>query len=407
MTDEKTPQARRETARPRVALIGASGYARVHLNHLTDFHSQGHLEFVAVVDMPAGSYERGKGQHGRAQPEVLPDFDSLLSSIGRLKIDLCVVPTPIHLHTRMTIALLKAGVDVLVEKPLCSTGRDAEAIMQASRSSGRFVAVGFQYFHAPEVASLKQRLIAGDIGTIKRIVVHGAWPRAHSYYTRNTWAGHLSVGPDTVLDSPISNAMAHFVMLMLYLTETGSSAMPDPTLRTAELYRAQDIQSFDTAIVSLESANGIRMDFYGSHSTEHITRPSLRIEGEKGHAEWVQDSHAELRTGALRWRMSADSEAITRERMLGDILARYAGKDTFFCGPERAAAHVRLVEALHRSAPIHPLPGKSLSTRREGEEVYTYVPGLDQWLATAAERGSSLSEAGAQWAVGQTVIAGI
>lgn len=383
---------------PRVVLVGIGGYGRVHLQHLRDLHRRGELVLVAAVAFPP---EQGADEVAALRAQgcvVMTGFDELLARIPELRPDLAVVPTPIHLHARMTVALVRAGVDVLIEKPLAATPTEVAAIVEATRATGRMVAVGFQYLHAPEVQALRQKLAAGAIGPLRRLVVHAAWPRSHGYYTRNAWAGRLRLGEDWVLDSPVSNAMSHFLMVMLFLAGREGAEVARPVRMAAELYRVQPIESFDTAVIKMETAEGLKLDFYGTHSSSTIGRPSLRIEGATGWAEWVQDAHAKLQGDAGAWEFNAAPESDTRERMLRDVLARRSGGNALICTPEMAGVHVACVAELHRHAAITPIEATHLAQQTLDGQIFTFVPGLDRLLAAAARSGQGLAEAGAAWA---------
>jgi predicted dehydrogenase len=392
------------TTAPRVCLVGTGGYGRVHLIHLLDFHRRGELHLAAAVCLPPDPDAETSRQLREIGCETFSDFESLLRALPRLRIDLAIVPTPIHLHARMTIGLLNAGVNVLVEKPLCATLADAEAIRSVARATGRTVAVGFQYLHAPEVRELKQRLLRGEIGRVKRIVVHGAWPRSHAYYLRNSWAGRLQVGQVPVLDSPVNNAMSHFFMLMLFLAGKEENTVATPARMTAGLYRAQRIESFDTATIRLETREGCLLDFYGTHSSREISRPSLKIEGTDGRAEWEQDDHALIQGRQPGWYFPSAPEANTRERMLRAVLARLRGEPAFICTPELAAQHVKCVNALHAHFPIIPVPEDALEDHRADDSVFTFVRGLDDALRTASRQGISLAAAGLRWTPPATTV---
>jgi predicted dehydrogenase len=384
---------------PRVGLVGLGGYGAVHLQHLLEFNRGGEIRLTAAVAFPPEHAAPAVARLRAEGCEVLTGFEALLAELPRLGLDLVVVPTPIHLHARMAIALVRAGVDVLVEKPLAATRADAAAIRAAAAEAGRMIAVGFQYLHAPEVWALKQRLLAGAIGPLRRLVVHAAWPRSHAYYTRNAWAGRLRLGEDAVLDSPVSNAMSHFLMVMLFLAGRTERDLAVPARLGAELYRAQAIESFDTAVMHLETAEGLRLDFYGTHSSREIGRPALRVVGEQGEAEWVQDSHARLTGAAGAWEQRAAPESDTRERMLRDVLAHRRGEPAFICHPEMAAVHVACVAELHRQGSIRVIPPDRLAHYRADGVDFTHVPELDGQLARAARDGVSLAEAGAVWAM--------
>jgi predicted dehydrogenase len=383
---------------PRTVLVGIGGYGRVHLRHLLDFHRRGELVFAAAVAFPPEPDTAVMAELRALGCEILQSFEELLAAQSRLRLEFAIVPTPIHLHARMAVALLHAGLDVLVEKPLAATLGEVAAIEAAVRATGRSVAVGFQYLHAPEVRALKQRLRAGAIGPLRRLVVHAAWPRSHAYYTRNAWAGRLQLPEGWVLDSPVSNAMSHFLMVMLFLAGRDEDSLAIPVGLQAELYRAQAIESFDTAVVRLGTADGVRLDFYGTHSSRGIERPTLRITGDHGEAEWVQDERAGLTGSAGRWEQSAGPESDTRERMLLDVLARRRDGRAFTCTPRMAAVHVQCIARLHESVPIFPVPVSELVHHNMDGTVFTYIRGLDAQLRNAALAGTSLAEAGAAWA---------
>src|SRR5690606_23619104 len=169
--------------------------------------------------------------------EVYPDYRTMLER-QRGQIDLCLVPTGIDWHARMTIDALRAGANVLVEKPLCCSLAEAGAIAAAEAETGRFVAVGLQDFYEPGTAWLKEQRDRGVIGDLESIRFLGLWRRPRQYFERNGGAGRLEVDGQPVLDSPLSNALAHYAMLSLHL------AGPDPedaaivTQVEAELLRA-------------------------------------------------------------------------------------------------------------------------------------------------------------------------
>ncbi|HEX2100193.1 MAG TPA: Gfo/Idh/MocA family oxidoreductase [Candidatus Synoicihabitans sp.] len=386
----------------RVGLVGIGGYGKVHLQHLLEFHARGELCFVAAVVLPIEAETETAAQLDAVGCVRLPTFDALIDALPRLHLDLCVVPTPIHLHARMAMRLMEAGVSVLVEKPAAASPVELARMAQTAASTGRTLAVGFQYLHAPEVQTLKQRLLAGEIGELRRLSVYGAWPRSHSYYTRNNWAGRLRLGEDWVLDSPVNNAMSHFLMLMLFLAGPTAETAIEPISLTAELYRAQRIESFDTAALEFESAHGCQLDFYGTHSSLRTERPTLRIEGTTGNAEWVQDSHASIIRARSTWLQQAKPESTTRERMYRAVLARCRGQAAFICSAPLAAAHLRCVWALQTHVPIHPIETAHHQDREEQGERFTFVPGLDRWLKHAADRRCSLSAAGSPWAATPT-----
>jgi predicted dehydrogenase len=377
-------------------LVGTAGYGAVQLGLLRTFEQRGRLRLAgAVVFQPDEKLCRELEREGCA---VFSTFEELLVAWPRLRVDFAVLPTPIHLHVPMGLALLRAGAHVLVEKPVAATLAGAGQLAAMAAETGRLLAVGFQYLHAPEVQALKRRLLDGGIGRLRRIAVQAAWPRGRSYYTRNAWAGRLRVGEDWVFDSPVSNAMSHFLLLMCFLAGRDLRLAAEPVSLRAELYRAQEIETFDTAVLHMETADGCRLDFYGTHSSRMVERPSLTIEGEAGSARWVQDRFAAIEGPDGLWREEARPEAHTRECMLDDVLARLRGEPAFVCDAALATVHVRCVEALREGALIRDVPEAFKERRLDQGDVYTSIRGIDAALRLAAGQGSDLRAAGMSWA---------
>jgi Oxidoreductase family, NAD-binding Rossmann fold len=73
-------------------------------------------------------------------PRTFPDHRGLIERGG---IDAVVVCSPNATHAPVVLDALEAGVDVLVEKPLCLAPADADAIVASARERGRIVQVGY------------------------------------------------------------------------------------------------------------------------------------------------------------------------------------------------------------------------------------------------------------------------
>lgn len=115
----------------RMAVVGCGHLGGIHARLLA---ARPDVDLVAVVDPVAESRERVAAAHGCrpiADPRELPGL-----------VDAVVVAAPTGLHADVSLPLLEAGVDLLVEKPLAATVEDARAIVIAARRHGRVVAVG-------------------------------------------------------------------------------------------------------------------------------------------------------------------------------------------------------------------------------------------------------------------------
>jgi len=96
-------------------------------------------------------------------PNVFTDYEELL----RLdEIDAVSVCTPNFAHKKPTVAALKAGKHVLVEKPMAMNAKEAAEMVRASKKSGMKLMVGLNYRWGASVQALKRYRDAGDFGEI-------------------------------------------------------------------------------------------------------------------------------------------------------------------------------------------------------------------------------------------------
>jgi len=117
--------------RLKVAVVGCGHLGAIHARLLA---ARQDAELVAVVDPSTDCRGRTAQLHGCA---ALADPRDLAGIA-----DAAVVAAPTGLHAAVSLPLLEAGVDLLVEKPLAATVEDARAIVVAARRQGRVVAVG-------------------------------------------------------------------------------------------------------------------------------------------------------------------------------------------------------------------------------------------------------------------------
>ncbi len=92
--------------------------------------------------------------------------------IGRDDIDLIDICTPGDTHAEIAIAALTAGKHVLCEKPLANTVDDAVRMVNAAESAladGVFAMVGFSYRRVPAITFARDLVLAGRIGTLRRV----------------------------------------------------------------------------------------------------------------------------------------------------------------------------------------------------------------------------------------------
>jgi predicted dehydrogenase len=334
-------------ATARVAITGIGGYGRILLDMLLEQQRFGLLSLdVAVVVFP--EQDRDHLRYLKTQSPQTLIFDSLDHAIDAgLDLDLMVLPVGIGVHRELTIKSLRAGWNVLVEKPLAGSVEDAEAIIAAEQDAGCFVAVGFQDMYGEMITAMKEVLQAGTIGRLQELRVYGMWGRPASYFRRNDWAGRCICDGRAVYDSPFNNAMAHYVNMAFYLAGSGLESCAYPTGVTGEMWRAHDIESCDTARLRWTTDVGSDVAVFLSHTGADQIDPELRIRGEAGELRWKLNRQWTVCTADKMMRHNVTSLPELRRSMVNQVVARTKDCQSSVFRAAQALAHVEAVELAH------------------------------------------------------------
>ena len=110
------------------------------------------------------------------------------------KIDALLIATPHYSHTPIGIDALRAGLHVLVEKPISVHKADAEKLVAAHRSKKQVFAAMFNQRTDPVFQKIRSLVKGGELGEIRRVQwTITDWFRSQAYYDsggwRATWAG--------------------------------------------------------------------------------------------------------------------------------------------------------------------------------------------------------------------------
>jgi myo-inositol 2-dehydrogenase / D-chiro-inositol 1-dehydrogenase len=84
--------------------------------------------------------------------------------IGMSDIDIVDVVTPNHMHAEVAVAALRAGKDVLLEKPMAISVSECDALLAAERATGRLVSVGHELRQSAQWGRIKKLIDDDAIG---------------------------------------------------------------------------------------------------------------------------------------------------------------------------------------------------------------------------------------------------
>ncbi len=134
--------------RLRVGVIGV-GYVATN-NFLPVFPRLDDVDLVGIMANHIESARRAQKQCGAWEAV------STLEDLCNLNLDCAFVLTPKACHAEQIEFLLKAGVDVYSEKPMATTLRDAERMVNLSEKTGRKLMIGFNRRYAPVCRKAKE-----------------------------------------------------------------------------------------------------------------------------------------------------------------------------------------------------------------------------------------------------------
>ncbi len=122
------------------------------------------VKVLAVCDTYEGNLNRAKDRiqtMGGNTPQATADYTQVLANRD---VNTVIIATPEHLHFEMTMAALKAGKNIYVEKPLAHTIEEGEQILKAAKQANKLVQVGTQNRSNSLYGMARQMIQQGMIG---------------------------------------------------------------------------------------------------------------------------------------------------------------------------------------------------------------------------------------------------
>lgn len=153
----------------RVGIIGTGGIAH---SHMKTYLKQPDVEIVAGCDLIEGKAEKFFESFGVSGVKCYQSHTEMLADKS-LELDVVSVCTYNCTHAQCTIAALEAGINVILEKPMCVTTEQAVEIIRAEKKSGKLLSVGFQPRFEPNMQMIKRIVDSGELGDIYYIQTGG------------------------------------------------------------------------------------------------------------------------------------------------------------------------------------------------------------------------------------------
>lgn len=149
-----------------VGIIGSGGVARFHVEA---YRKLDYVDVVAVADVVPGRARQFADSLGLEGAQAFESHEALL----KLELDGVSICTPNISHHRTSIDALRAGKNVLLEKPMSVTLQQAIEMVEASHSSDRMLTLGFQPRYDPNMKRLQDIVQSGRLGHVYYVETGG------------------------------------------------------------------------------------------------------------------------------------------------------------------------------------------------------------------------------------------
>ena len=143
--------------------------------------AQTHGDVVAVCDVDGHVRDQAKAAFG-STPRAFEDHREMLE---RDDVDVVMIGTPDHWHTKMAADAMRAGKDVYVEKPLTLTIDEGKLLTSVAKKTGRVLQVGSWQRSDSRFRLAVELVRQGRIGKLERVdVVLDKHPTGGPFQTR-------------------------------------------------------------------------------------------------------------------------------------------------------------------------------------------------------------------------------
>jgi predicted dehydrogenase len=169
----------------RLAMIGTGGMARHHIGNI--LKQTDAIEVAAVCEPSGNAYELAADlfdKAGQPVPPNEPDFNKFVKKHAK-SIDAAFIITPHVEHFPQATALMEAGIDVLVEKPMVMNTGEARKLLKTRDKTGRLLMVAFNGSSSPSIRIAADMLQSGKLGRI--LNVQAAVWQTWEQNTRGLW----------------------------------------------------------------------------------------------------------------------------------------------------------------------------------------------------------------------------
>ncbi len=258
-----------------MVIIGCGRISHKHLKAAID--NEDRINLTAVCDImksnaddQANKYK--KGSQSRDAPEVFTDYKEML----RLHEDISIVSvcTESGFHAEIALYCMQQGKNVLVEKPMALSTKDADEMIRMAQSCNVKLCVSHQNRFNPPVQRLRQAVERGRFGRTISGNARILWNRGSDYYQQAPWRGTYAYDGGCLM-----NQCIHNIDLLQWMLGSKIAWVNG----TVENYIHPYIEAEDYGSIQIKFENGAIGNVEGTVCVYPVNlEETLTIIGEKG-----------------------------------------------------------------------------------------------------------------------------
>jgi UDP-N-acetyl-2-amino-2-deoxyglucuronate dehydrogenase len=348
---------------PRVAVVGCGDVSIVHFEAIEAIAD---AELVAVCDTEPATLTAAAGRYR------VPGFADHRQLVDAIAPDVVHICTPHDQHADLAIDCLRAGVGVLLEKPLAHTPAEGDRVVLAAAQYGAKIGVCLQNRYNATAQAIHSALESGRLGAVLGGFGAVMWHRPAAYYQARPWRGRWPTSGGGVM---INQAIHTLDLLQWFL---GEVTQFDGGVSQRLLGGDREVE--DTADLVLGHSSGARSVLFATAAnvvdspvmleivTEEATlyvRGDLTITYADGRVEIIPERVAGS-GGRAYW-------GVSHQLLIRDFYNRLGEDAPFWISPAEAAKSLSVIGELYARSGLS-VAGGSAGPPTDGNNGTRSVP---------------------------------
>lgn len=166
----------------RAAVIGCGAISETHIASILNT-KDAVVEAVCDIKEDIAKYTAKK-----YNCKYYTDYKKLIDELHPDVVHICL---PHYLHAPVSIYALEHGCNVLCEKPMAISAKDAEMMLKTATKTGKVLEIIFQNRYNNASRFIKETIVSGRLGKVMGAKACVCWQRSDEYYSNSDWRGKI------------------------------------------------------------------------------------------------------------------------------------------------------------------------------------------------------------------------